>query len=224
MSDADGQEYTLAGLQFYNLSQFPAPKRTMLEKAIGKMIVSFFDRPKIQVVKPKLRADRYGRIAIYLYSNAELRHLLQLELVVSGLALVRPDDFGKNYLSCFAELSRAEKKAENNQAGIWYDKNMVIMPSNDRNWPAKTDAYRIVEGVVLSVGQTGSRFYLNFGRDWQSDFTVIVAKRIAKRFNRTVGGMESLAGKKIRIRGWMHSDRGPMIEVYHPGQIELIVE
>jgi len=176
------------------------------------------------VVQPALRADRYGRLALYLYSNAGLWQLLQQQLIESGLAFVRTDDFSNNHLSCFTELLRAEKKAEENRAGIWYDKNMVIMPSNDRNWLAKTDAYRIVEGMVLSVGQTGSRFYLNFGRDWQSDFTVIVAKRIAKRFNRTVGDIESLAGKKIRIRGWMHSNRGPMIEVYHPGQIELIVE
>ncbi len=99
-----------------------------------------------------------------------------------------------------------------------------MMSAQSGDWRAKVNAFTIVEGLVLSVGQAGSRIYLNFGNNWQRDFTVIVAKRNAKRFKGMIGNLKELAGRKIRVRGWMVSDRGPMIEVYYPGQIELDVD
>jgi hypothetical protein len=34
--------------------------------------------------------------------------------------------------------------------------------------------------------------------------------------------VESLKGKRLRVRGWVKSRNGPMIEATHPEQIELL--
>jgi hypothetical protein len=221
ISDSDGKEYTLAELQFFELSEFPVAAQTRLEKEMAHLLAVFFEREDIQVASSLKLPDRYNRRAVHLYLAGKNPQWLQAELIRSGFALARTGSWGKVQVSCFDKLLDLEKLAEKKHAGIWQFGNLVVMPSNDRNWAAKTNAYRIVEGTVLSVGQAGSKYYLNFGENWQRDFTVIVAKRTAKRFKKTVGDITSLAGKKLRIRGWLISDRGPMIEVYHLDQIEF---
>jgi len=36
--------------------------------------------------------------------------------------------------------------------------------------------------------------------------------------------LKLLSGKLVRVRGWMIKNRGPLIEIYHPGQIEIEIE
>ncbi|KKK84589.1 hypothetical protein LCGC14_2781820 [marine sediment metagenome] len=53
-------------------------------------------------------------------------------------------------------------------------------------------------------------------------FTVSLRARVAKMFRRA--GIEplDLAGKKIRVRGWLDNYNGPMIVATHPEQIEIL--
>jgi hypothetical protein len=219
--DLAGREYLLAGLQYPDLSFISRARQLKIAGAIGQLLADFLNQEDYTVLKAKNQRDRYGRIPVYIYSNGDGQRYLQQELIHQGLAIVRPDGIDPE---CSALLFRAEKSAETGFIGFWHEKNQIVMLSNDHNWATRTNGYRIVEGTVYSVGQTGSRFYLNFGENWQRDFTVSVAKRAAKRFKRTVGEMKALTGKKIRVRGWMYSSGGPMIEAYYPGQIELIAD
>jgi hypothetical protein len=78
-----------------------------------------------------------------------------------------------------------------------------------------------VEGTVLSVNDRGSTVYVNFGRRWSEDFTVTIAKRNVRSF--TAAGLDplKLAGRRVRIRGWVDERGGPWIEAIRPEQIEL---
>ncbi len=68
------------------------------------------------------------------------------------------------------------------------------------------------------------RTYLNFGADWRSDFTVSLAPKVRKLFE--AEGIDPLSsrGKLVRVRGWLKSYNGPLIEATHPEQIEVIEE
>ncbi len=77
-------------------------------------------------------------------------------------------------------------------------------------------------GIPARVKSRGGWYYINFTADWRSDFTIVVAAR-ARRLFRVAGlDLAGLEGRRIRVRGWVKSYNGPMIEATHPEQIEVI--
>jgi hypothetical protein len=71
----------------------------------------------------------------------------------------------------------------------------------------------------LSVRESGGAIYLNFGRYYTRDFSVMLLKRNAARFAFMAKDLE---GRRIRVRGVVEMRRGPFIEAERPEQIELI--
>jgi len=77
----------------------------------------------------------------------------------------------------------------------------------------------------VSVRQSGAMFYVNFGRRWSESFAVTISKRNERSF--AVAGLDvmSLAGRRIRVRGWVEArgaDRKvPWMEALRPEQIEI---
>ena len=68
------------------------------------------------------------------------------------------------------------------------------------------------------------RAYLNFGEDWRSDFTVTLSPAVRRRFERDGIDPVSYGRRRVRVRGWIKSFNGAMIEASHPEQIEVIEE
>ena len=69
-----------------------------------------------------------------------------------------------------------------------------------------------------------SWLYLNFAGDWRSDFTISIARKDAAAFAAAGLDPPALAGKHVRVRGWLAWRNGPMIEATHPDQIELLAD
>ena len=74
---------------------------------------------------------------------------------------------------------------------------------------------------MLSAEQVRSRVYLNFTEDWQTDFTIVIAASDLPVFQAAGLDPLALAGRTVRVRGWLRKWNGPMIEATHPEQIEL---
>src|SRR5450759_1657540 len=76
---------------------------------------------------------------------------------------------------------------------------------------AERGRFALVEGNVLSVRESGATIYVNFGRRWTRDFTVIILRRLSHAF--TAAGIEpkKLEGRRIRVRGWLEQRGGPII-------------
>ena len=87
---------------------------------------------------------------------------------------------------------------------------------------AQRGRFALVEGKVVSVGESGPIIYVNFGRHWATDFTVTILKRNARSF--LAAGIEprKLADRRVRVRGWIEERGGPQIEASRPEQIEFI--
>ena len=88
--------------------------------------------------------------------------------------------------------------------------------------PGEARRGELVEGRVLSTGRTRSMLYLNFGRSWSTDFTVTIPAAAADRFAAAGMAVEGLAGRRVRVRGWLGQHDGPTMHVEHPEQIELL--
>jgi len=75
------------------------------------------------------------------------------------------------------------------------------------------------------VRESGATIYVNFGRRWSEDFTVTILKRSERRFAAAGLDVQRLAGRRVRVRGWIEERGGaggsPWIEVAHPEQIEF---
>jgi len=120
------------------------------------------------------------------------------------------------------ELLRGETLARKAKLGLWgssyYD---LLNADNPTDVLAEQGRFALVEGRVLSVRESGATIYVNFGRRWTEDFTVTILKRNERNF--TAAGLEpkKLAGRQIRVRGWIEERGGPWIEVTRAEQIEF---
>jgi hypothetical protein len=95
-----------------------------------------------------------------------------------------------------------------------------VAAENFARLAAETGHFALVEGKVLSVHQSGATLYLNFGRRWTKDFSVIILRRNRRKFAAAGIVPRQLQGRRIRVRGWIERRGGPLIEADAPEQIE----
>jgi micrococcal nuclease len=169
------------------------------------------------------RIDRHGHLLAQVYVVSGDRRLwLQQALIAKGLARVYsfPDN-----RACEAELLAREAEARDKQVGLWGSSLYRVASALDlKRLGRLTHSYQLVEGTVASVGEGGGRIYLNFAQDWRRDFTVSVDRKAAPAFAAAGIDLKGLAGKRLRVRGFLAWRNGPMIEASHPEQIELLPE
>jgi endonuclease YncB( thermonuclease family) len=166
------------------------------------------------------KTDRYGRVVAYAFTARDgVDHFVQADLLAAGLARVAVRVGSR---ACALELLSREKAARTTKLGLWSGS---YYESLDADNPAKVLAeqghFALVEGKVVSVRESGATIYVNFGRRWSTDFTVTILKRNARNF--TAAGLEpkTLAGRRVRVRGWIEERGGPWIEAARPEQIEV---
>jgi hypothetical protein len=113
-----------------------------------------------------------------------------------------------------------ERRARVDRRGIWRNRYYRIRQAD----AAARDigSFQLIEGKVRTVATPRNITYLNFGADWRSDFTVMLRGATRKALAKAGMSVESLKGKRLRVRGWVKSRNGPMIEATHPEQIELL--
>ena len=65
--------------------------------------------------------------------------------------------------------------------------------------------------------------YLNFGADWRRDFTVRLRRaELDVGLARSGLAIERLTDHRLEIRGYVLEAGGPLIDVSHPEQIEVL--
>jgi endonuclease YncB( thermonuclease family) len=207
LSLADGREVRLAGLEVADGS------RDALQRLIGDRAV------RLEVLSAEL--DRYGRVVAFVFAG-DAQQSLQLVLLEQGQARVAARAGGK---ACAEALLAAERAARAGSRGLWADPNFALLtPENGARLRAERGHFTIIEGKVLSVRDSGSTIYLNFGTRWTRDFSVIVLRRNQRIFNEAGLVLKRLEGRRVRVRGVLEQRRGPVIEADAPEQIEIADE
>lgn len=203
----DGRELRLAAIEV------AGDKRKALETLFAE------NRAPLRLEKLGPDRDRYGRLVAFV-SIGDPPQSLQQKLLALGAARVssRVGD-----TSCAKTLLAAEKEAREARRGLWADPNFApLQAENLSRLRAEAGHFALVEGKVLSVHVSGPTIYLNFGRNWTRDFSAMIPRRHLAGF--AAAGLEpkGLAGKRVRVRGFIEQRRGPLIEADAPEQIELI--
>jgi hypothetical protein len=112
--------------------------------------------------------------------------------------------------------------------GIWSDPAYQIHEAVDpKALLVLVGTYQVVAGEVLEVAHKKKRIYLNFGKDWKSDFTVTVAPSDVRLFDSSMFGGDGkqkigIVGKRVRVRGFLSRYNGPSMDVTSPDQIEIL--
>lgn len=165
------------------------------------------------------RMDRHDRALGHLFRTDGT--WAQEEMLRAGMARVY--SFPDNRM-CLDELYQAEYAARTRKAGIWdgVPYYAVRQAHRPETILAREGSYELVEGRVLNADRAGSRIYLNFGRVWKEDFTVVIERSAARAFAELGLDPLSLENQLVRVRGWIEVHDGPRIDVTHPEQIELL--
>lgn len=170
----------------------------------------------LAVRRPK--EDRYGRLRaqVFVRDHGD-KTWLQRTLLRRGLARV---NIAADRRECTADLYAAERRARAAHRGIWSVAAYRVRKPDGLARDIGT--FQVVEGVVVGAAIRGGRAYINFGRDWRTDFTATVAPDDMKLFRRAGFDPRALIGKRVRVRGWIQSFNGPEIQLATPEAVEIL--
>lgn len=210
-----GERVRLLGIQAPEVEHPDSPGMPLAEEAklalealaLDELLRCNFDSRK---------RDRYRRLLCHLTREKD-GLWLQESLLKDGFVQLYtfPDNRSR-----IDEMLAAESVAREAKKGLWaHEAYRVKTPEEARDHIGR---FQVVEGTVKNAARTKDRDYLNFGDDWRTDFTISIGKKALKLFEKD--GIDPLIykGKKVRVRGWIKSLNGPMIEASHPEQIEVI--
>lgn len=185
-----------------------------VEKARAALAALVLNRPVV-LRFPGPRYDRHGRLVARVETADGT--WVQARLVEQGWARVASDE---DHMAGLEELLALEAAARAADRGLWGDwRYRVLDPQSVDTAP---EGFHIVEGTVVAVARVGAWTYLNFGEDWRSDFTVSIHRRDRSRMRDGLGDLADLAGRRVRVRGWVRRFNGPLIEATYPQQIEVL--
>jgi hypothetical protein len=165
--------------------------------------------------------DRWGRLAAeaIVAVDDESPVWLEARLVGEGRAMVaaRPG------AGCARALLVREAAARAAGRGLWADPaNRPVSADDVAALTARAGGFALVEGRISAVGERHGTVYVNFGRHWREDFTVMVAARDRRAFARAGIDLDRLAGRAVRVRGHIELRGGPAITAVGPEQIEFL--
>jgi endonuclease YncB( thermonuclease family) len=154
----------------------------------------------------------------------DLAHLVKKEgeiwingaLVRHGYARVMPSDSNPDMTE---ELYALENEARAKNLALW----------SGEGWPVLTPEtaakgigeYRLVEGTVESAATVKNNLYLNFGKNWKEDFTIMIPPAVRRDMARRGIDAQSLAHTKIRARGYIRDYNGPYMELENDLRLEF---
>lgn len=124
--------------------------------------------------------------------------------------------------ACFAALLPFEAMARTGAAGAWSDPAHAVVGADDPSLLSRNGLYELVEGRVVSVGHGNRMVFLDFGPDVRHDFTVMVPLGVSDAMAGVGIEVDSLAGRRVRVRGIIEDSGGPAIRLNDRLEIELI--
>ena len=213
---ADGRTVHLVGIEAPAMAMGDLPAQPYARDTVSALAQLVLER-NVRLLLGATAVDRYGWLQAHLY-DAQGRWI-QGEILARGLARVHslPDN-----RALVSEMLALEATAREARVGLWASPAYSVL--SPEQTAQRLNGFAIVQARVLATDTVDGRIYLNFGPDWRTDFTVSVSAQDARVFRAERIDLLALAGHSVRVRGWLYSLNGPMIDVTHPEQIELLNE
>ncbi len=208
----DGRTLRLAGLEG------ALPEHEELRAAAMRALAGLVEGEALRLEPEEPPQDRLGRELVQAFRRSD-GLWLQGRLLRWGHARVDPFTAPFENLQEFLLL---EEAAREEAAGLWSHPAYRLRGSAPDELLPWIGSLQVFEGRVEAAGGGRGDLYLNFGEDWKSDTTARVSGRLRKRFEEAGLDLEGLAGRRVRLRGWLHDWNGPFLELHSPAQIEIL--
>ncbi len=210
------RQVRLVGLQAPKLplgrAGFPVwPQAAQSKQALAKLVLG----KTVRLSYGGLRMDRHRRRLAHLHTADGA--WVQGAMLRAGMARVY--SFSDNR-TMVGEMLAIESEARAARRGIWADPFYAVRSPAEAS--RHIDTFQLVEGKVLDAAQVRGRVYLNFGLDWRSDFTATLDRRALRLLKTARIDPLAYEGRWLRLRGWLKSLNGPMIDLTHPEQIKIL--
>lgn len=161
------------------------------------------------------RTDKYGRLLGYCFVDKN-GVFVNGELIRQGYAVLYTYPPNVKYVDL---LVRLQKQARKNKRGLWGAYEVV---DSDEAYKY-INQIRTVKGKVLSTYQSSQSVFLNFGRDYRTDFTIVIFDNVLKSFyDRGIDPVSFYRGKIVEVTGRIREYNGPEIIVNSPYQIKVL--
>jgi hypothetical protein len=207
----DGRVLRLAGIESFALLLRQGDEA---EAALQRRLQALVAGRGVLVKLVAETGDRHGRLpALIAVGDGPL---VQEVLAREGLAVAFATG---DPTACFDNILAAEEGARAKREGFWSF--FTIPLARPEALRPHIGRFAIFEGRVVSVGARRALTYLNFGLRWSEDVTVAIEARHRDRFGGEVR-IADLAGRRLRIRGFVEERGGPMVAVNSPMQIEVL--
>ncbi len=225
----DGDTVILRGGAQVRLVGTQAPKLPLKRKGFARWPLADEAKAKLEAlvlgrsVQLKYggrRKDRHGRALAHLFLAGEAGPVwVQREMIQAGMARVY--SFADNR-ACIDALLADERRARNERRGIWAEGFYAVLRAGRSGaLVKKAGSFQIISGRAVAAARKGRRIFINFGRDWRRDFTIVIPAKSWKLFKKKQFTLEGFTGRGLEVRGWIGLRNGPVIEVDHPEQIEF---
>tara|TARA_R110000868_G_scaffold68551_2_gene202614 strand:+ start:3819 stop:4625 length:807 start_codon:yes stop_codon:yes gene_type:complete len=165
------------------------------------------------------RRDRYDRALAQAYRVGD-GEWLQAAMISAGEARVLSHKSNRQVAPALLELETIARQAG---LGIWSEPGNRVRDTHPDALAQDIGSVQLVEGRVAEVTRLRSgRTYINFGADYRTDFTVVVEARDEAAFEEAGRSLADLSGRRIRVRGWLEAENGPLMRIDHPERIEML--
>ena len=189
----------------------------MPDPALARPVMgAWLARGPVDVTHGARALDRHGWLRAVLCRQD--RDCLQGALVGAGAAVVDPAwDVAEARLKEWLAL---EADARARRLGVWARGPQGPWPASHVDAPE--GSFVVIEGVIVAVARAREFVYANFGEDHARDATLRVPIKSVARLTRAGLDLRTLAGRRVRARGYLVWNNGPMLEITHPQAIEVV--
>ena len=165
------------------------------------------------------RQNRDGSLVAQIFT--ENGAWVQAGIITRGLAFVFADSAHKTAMTALQQL---ESEARQNRRGLWVGQYYEDIAHDDL--PADNN-FMIIQGRVTNVTDRKKQVYINFGDDWNRDFTVQILAPHKKRFTNQIHegralSIKALQGELVEVRGYITWRGGPFMTLSRPENIRVL--
>lgn len=211
----DGRVVRLSGLEF---PDFDVDNPGLLATTARDILKDMLEGQTVTLYQT--RGKDWGRVNVMGHTLAHLvrqKDGLWVQGALLRLGLARVETSLRNP-EMAADMLDSEQDARAGNDGLW--------PTYPVRTPEETsshlNSFQIVQGRVLSAALKNNTIYLNFGPDWKTDFTAVIAAESRRAFTRA--GLDPLQwrGHTLRVRGWLEDHNGPSLTLTHAESVEIL--
>ncbi|MCK5392923.1 MAG: hypothetical protein KAI91_01200, partial [Candidatus Omnitrophica bacterium] len=103
--------------------------------------------------------------------------------------------------------------------GLWADYEVISHLKSSES----INQIKRVRGKVLNTYRSKKCIFLNFGKNWKTDFTVVIFNNVIDSFyEKDIDPLNYYKGKIVEISGRIKEYNGPEIIVNSPYEIEVV--